>query len=66
MAGSKLQKEVARTKGLAKVRFVSAEWAVESVKAGRRLAEGPYLGVGVAPVGTARVDGMFARMKGAT
>ncbi|KAF2772472.1 hypothetical protein EJ03DRAFT_266598 [Teratosphaeria nubilosa] len=50
LAGSKIQKEVARRGGCA-VKFVTVEWVVESVKAGKRLSEARFEGVRIAPRG---------------
>lgn len=59
LAGSKIQKEVTRVSGKA-VKFVSAEWVVDSIKAGRRLPETPYSNIRlVAPSGQRSVWGMF-------
>ncbi|CAK4031739.1 Hypothetical predicted protein [Lecanosticta acicola] len=58
LAGSKIQKEVARTGGKA-VRFVTADWVVESVEAGKRLPESRYQGVNIAPNGVKGIGSMF-------
>ncbi|TKA73866.1 hypothetical protein B0A55_04479 [Friedmanniomyces simplex] len=61
LAGSKIQKEVTRKLGRGDgVRFVRAEWVVESVRAGKRLSESRFEGVRVAPRGV----GDVARMLG--
>lgn len=60
LAGSKIQKEISRTRGKG-IKFVSVEWVVESVKAGRRLAEARFPGVSVAPCRVGSVYGMFKR-----
>lgn len=62
LAGSKIQKEVARTGGKA-VKFVTADWVVESVEAGKRLPESRYEGVRIAPSGMKGIQGMFEKAK---
>ncbi|KAH9822040.1 BRCT domain, a BRCA1 C-terminus domain [Teratosphaeria destructans] len=58
LAGSKIQKEVARKGGCA-VKFVTVEWVVESVKAGKRLSEARFEGVSIAPRGVRSLVGLF-------
>ncbi|CBY02033.1 hypothetical protein IAQ61_006623 [Plenodomus lingam] len=41
LAATKMQKEIARTGGKA-VKFITAEWVIESIKAGRRLPESRF------------------------
>ena len=41
LAAGKIQKEITRVRGKG-IKYVSAEWVVESVKAGKRLPEAPY------------------------
>ncbi|KAI8938936.1 hypothetical protein NX059_004789 [Plenodomus lindquistii] len=41
LAATKIQKEIARTGGKA-VKFITAEWVLESIKAGRRLPESRF------------------------
>lgn len=60
LAASKIQKEIASKKG-AKVRFVTVEWVVESVKAGKRLSEGRFEAVGTRPGGVGGIEGMFGK-----
>ncbi|KAJ5942876.1 hypothetical protein N7516_003044 [Penicillium verrucosum] len=58
LAASKLQQEIARG-GWKGVKVVSADWALESIKAGRRLAESRFPGMHVAAKGQQSVAGMF-------
>ncbi len=60
LAGSKIQKEIQRVRGKG-VKFVRVEWVVESVKAGKRLAEAGFQGVSIAPRGVRSVYGLFRR-----
>jgi hypothetical protein len=63
LAGSKIQKEITRVRGKS-IKFVTAEWAVESIKAGKRLNEGQFLNTRlVAPSGQKSVLGMFKSVK---
>lgn len=62
LAGSKIEKEIRRVRGNG-VKFVSVDWAVESVRAGRRLAEAGFQGVSVAPKGVGSVYGLFEKRK---
>lgn len=63
LAGSKIQKEIARVGGKG-VKFVSAEWIVESVRAGKRLPESRFEALKLAPRGVKSVAGMFGQGKG--
>lgn len=60
LAATKIQKEISQKGGKA-IRFVSAEWAVESVTAGKRLAESRFEGMKLAPKGVGGIAGMFAK-----
>jgi hypothetical protein len=60
LAGSKIQKEVTRMGGRS-VKFVTAEWVVESVKAGKSLPESRFEGLRLAPKGVGSVASMFGR-----
>lgn len=60
LAASKIQKEIASKKG-AKVKFVTVDWVVESVKAGKRLGEGRFEAVGMRPGGVGGIEGMFKK-----
>jgi len=62
LAGSKIQKEIARTRGKA-VKFVGAEWVVESVKAGQRLPEARFSDLKLAAKGQKSMLGMFKATK---
>jgi hypothetical protein len=62
LSGSKLHKEVTR-KGGSAVKYVTAEWALESVKAGRRQPESKFAALSVAPKGVASVASMFERSR---
>lgn len=58
LAARKLQQEIARG-GWKGVKVVSVDWALESIKAGRRLAESRFPGMHVAAKGQRSVAGMF-------
>jgi hypothetical protein len=60
LAGTKIQKEVARTGGKP-VRFVGVEWVFESMKVGRRLPETRFETLKLAPKGQGSVLGVFRR-----
>lgn len=62
LAGSKIQKEVRRVGGQG-IKFVTAEWAVESVRAGKRLAESRFQAVSLGGKGVGSVAGMFRQQK---
>lgn len=64
LAGTKIQKEIARQRGKA-IHFVTAEWVVQSAKAGKRLAESRFEGMDLAPKGVSGIAGMFAKQAGA-
>jgi hypothetical protein len=64
LAGTKIQKEIARQRGKA-IHFVTAEWVVQSAKAGKRLAESRFEGMKIAPKGVSGIAGMFAKQAGA-
>ena len=59
LAGSKIQKEIARVGGKG-VKFVSAEWVVESIRQGRRVPEARFECLRLAPKGVRSVGSMFA------
>ena len=63
LAGTKLQKEISRQRGRA-IHFVTAEWVVQSARAGKRLAELRFEGVGIKPKGVRGIAGMFANQGG--
>ena len=62
LAAGKIQKEILRVRGKG-VKFVGVEWVVESVRAGKRLCEAGFRGVGVAPGGVGSVYGLFRKEK---
>ncbi|KAK3114219.1 hypothetical protein LTR53_007686 [Teratosphaeriaceae sp. CCFEE 6253] len=62
LAGSKLQKEITKKRGES-VRYVTVDWVVESIKAGKRLPERDFEGVRTAPVGVGSVASMFGKGK---
>jgi hypothetical protein len=64
LAGTKIQKEIARQRGKA-LHFVTAEWVVQSAKAGKRLAESRFEGMKLAPKSVGGIAGMFAKQAGA-
>ncbi|KAK5129403.1 hypothetical protein LTR08_003290 [Meristemomyces frigidus] len=62
LSGSKLQKEITRKGGCA-VKYVTVDWVVESIKAGRRLPESRFAAMKLAPKGVASVASMFGKRK---
>lgn len=64
LAGTKIQKEIARQRGKA-IHFVTAEWVVQSAKAGKRLAESRFEGMKLAPKGVSGIADMFAKQSAA-
>ncbi|KAF2819745.1 hypothetical protein CC86DRAFT_429946 [Ophiobolus disseminans] len=58
LAATKIQKEIARTGGKA-VKFITAEWVLESVKAARRLPESRFSPLKLAPKIQNSVVGML-------
>ena len=64
LAGTKIQREISRQRGKA-IRFVTAEWVVQSAKAGKRLAESRFETMNLAPKGVSDIAGMFAKQASA-
>lgn len=62
LSGRKIQKEVQRVGGRG-LHYVTAEWAVESVEAGKRLSESRFSAVGLGGRGVSSVAGMFRQQK---
>lgn len=62
LAGSKIQKEVGRSGGKS-LKFVTAAWAVESIKAGKRLPESRFAAVHLGGKGVGSVASMFRQQK---
>ena len=62
LAGTKIQKEVARKGGNA-VNFVTVDWVIESVKAGKRLPESRFEAMRLAPEGVKSVANIFQAPK---
>jgi hypothetical protein len=60
LSGSKLHKEVTR-KGGSAVKYVTAEWVLESVKAGKRQPESKFAALSIAPKGVMSAADMFKR-----
>ncbi|KAF2206397.1 hypothetical protein CERZMDRAFT_89334 [Cercospora zeae-maydis SCOH1-5] len=58
LAGTKIQKEITTVRGKS-VKFVTAEWIVDSIKAGKRLPESRYEAMKLAPKGVANISTMF-------
>lgn len=63
LSSSKIQKEIARVRGKG-VKFVTADWVVESVKAGKRLPEVRFTGMKLASKGQGSVYGLFKKEHG--
>ncbi|KKY14715.1 putative brct domain-containing protein [Phaeomoniella chlamydospora] len=62
LAASKIQKEMTRVGGKG-VKYVTANWALESIKAGRRLPEARYSALNLNSKGSKGVYGMFQKDK---
>jgi hypothetical protein len=62
LSGTKIQKEIARTRGKS-VKFVSAGWVMDSVKAGKRVSEAKYENVKVGGAGQGSVFDKFRTAK---
>ncbi|KAJ5637323.1 hypothetical protein N7490_007202 [Penicillium lividum] len=60
LSARKFQQEIARG-GWKGVKIVGVEWILESIKAGKRLAESRFVVMNVAPKGQQSVAGMFGR-----
>ena len=60
LSGRKLQKEVTR-KGGSAVKYVTAEWVLESVKAGKRQPESKFAALSIAPKGIMSATDMFKK-----
>jgi hypothetical protein len=58
LAGTKIQKEIASLRGKS-VKFVTAEWIADSIKAGKRLPESRYEAMKLAPKGVANISTLF-------
>ncbi|KXX76502.1 DNA repair protein REV1 [Madurella mycetomatis] len=65
LAGGKLEKEIRRVGGHS-VKFVSVEWALESIKAGKRLPEARFANLKIAARGQQSVLGAFSKAGGST
>lgn len=62
LSSSKLHKEVQRIGGQS-LKYVTAEWAVESVNAGKRLSESRFVAVNLGGKGVGSVASMFRQQK---
>ncbi|CAM1500724.1 Fc.00g098860.m01.CDS01 [Cosmosporella sp. VM-42] len=58
LAGSKLEKEIKKVGGCG-VKFVGAEWVLESIKVGKRLPEARFSNMKIAPKGQSSVYGLY-------
>ncbi|KAH3990181.1 hypothetical protein HBH70_128810 [Parastagonospora nodorum] len=58
LAATKIQKEIAQSRGKA-VKFITAEWVLESIKANRRLPESRFSPLKLAPQNQNSVSGML-------
>ncbi|KAK5116899.1 hypothetical protein LTR62_006620 [Meristemomyces frigidus] len=63
LAGTKIHKEITRLRGES-VKFVTAEWVLESIKAAKRLPEREFEALRLAPSGVGSVADMFKGGKG--
>ncbi|KAI9801046.1 MAG: hypothetical protein M1825_003581 [Sarcosagium campestre] len=62
LAATKIQKEVRRVRGCG-VKYIDVEWILESIKAGRRLAEAGFSNLNIGGRGQRSVYGMFKEKK---
>ncbi|KAI0965513.1 BRCA1 C terminus domain-containing protein [Xylaria arbuscula] len=62
LAGGKLQREISKLGGPA-VKFVSVQWVLESIKAGKRLPEARFADLKIASKGQQSVYGLYSRRK---
>lgn len=60
LAGGKLQREIQKVGGCA-VKFVSVEWVLESIKAGKRLPETRFSNLKIASKGQQSVYGLYSK-----
>ncbi|KAI1208680.1 uncharacterized protein F4807DRAFT_430681 [Annulohypoxylon truncatum] len=60
LAGGKLQKEIQKVGGRG-VKFVGAEWVIESIKAGKRLPEAKFSNLKIASKGQQSVYGLYSK-----
>jgi hypothetical protein len=60
LASSKVQKEIGSMRGKG-IKFISADWIVESVKECKRLPESRFEGMRLAPSGVKSIGSMFAK-----
>ncbi|KXT13905.1 hypothetical protein AC579_2630 [Pseudocercospora musae] len=58
LAGSKIHKEITQMRGKS-VKFITADWVTESIKAGKRLPESRFEAMKLAPKGVANISTMF-------
>ncbi|KAI0095478.1 hypothetical protein F4814DRAFT_183779 [Daldinia grandis] len=65
LAGGKLQKEIQKVGGCG-MKFVGAEWVLESVKAGKRLPEARFSNLKMASKGQQSVYGLYSAPKMST
>ncbi|KAK3945841.1 hypothetical protein QBC46DRAFT_424659 [Diplogelasinospora grovesii] len=62
LMGGKLDREIKRVRGCA-VKYVSVEWVMESIKAGKRLPESRFAELKIAPRNQKSVLGVFSSAK---
>ncbi|KAI1476253.1 hypothetical protein F4774DRAFT_393536 [Daldinia eschscholtzii] len=62
LAGGKLQKEIQKVGGC-RMKFVGAEWVLESIKAGKRLPEARFSNLKMASKGQQSVYGLYSATK---
>ncbi|SMR54033.1 unnamed protein product [Zymoseptoria tritici ST99CH_1E4] len=60
LASSKVQKEIGSMRGKG-IKFISAEWIMESAKAGKRLPESRFEGMRLAPSGVKSISALFGK-----
>ncbi|KAI0206916.1 BRCA1 C terminus domain-containing protein [Astrocystis sublimbata] len=65
LAGGKLQKEIAKMGGPA-VKYVTVQWVLESIKAGKRLPEARFAELKLASKGQQSVYGLYSKAKDQT
>ncbi|GAP83319.1 putative BRCA1 C Terminus domain-containing protein [Rosellinia necatrix] len=62
LAGGKLQREISKLGGPG-VKYVSVQWVLESIKAGKRLPEARFVDLKIASKGQQSVYGLYSRHK---
>lgn len=59
LAATKIQKEIARTSGNQRVKYVNVDWVASSVRAGKRVPESRFEAMKLAPKGVGGISSIF-------